>query len=166
MIYILIPAIIFGFLFFAILLNFIPVLFSHYRSLEELAQFKNSSSSDIAYSFTGLKMKYYWSSGNKHYINMINRCDIYLSNEYFVAVPYQTFLIKLYHKPVLIKKANTVVSKTEIEKHFVPAKITFKEGLKQEIEIYYGDLGQKYQIRLMDLSNEQRKQFEIIRNWI
>jgi len=114
---------------------------------------------------TNIKMKFIWTSGMKQIFSSITNCDIYLSENYFTIIPFQTFPFKASHKPILlVKEKSSLKDSFHFLNIFSPDKIIFKEVIKDEIEIQYHEDGNKYQIRLKGLTSEDKNKLERIRN--
>ena len=146
------------------LINYFIILIRHRKATDQITLFKQTTSpNDLV--MANIKMKFIWISGMKEYISFITNCDIYLSETYFTIVPFQTFPFKAYHKPILlVKEKSSLKNNFHFLNIFSPDKIIFKEIIKDEIEIQYHENHNKYQIRLKELTAEDKNKLARIRN--
>jgi hypothetical protein len=147
-----------------LLINYFVILFRHKKAIKQITLFKQKTNPDDLV-MLDIKMKFIWTSGMKQYISFIKNCDIYLSDTYFIIIPFQTFPFKAYHKPILLtKEKSSLRSDFYFLNIFSPDKIIFKEVIKDEIEIQYHENHNKYQIRLKGLNTEDKNRLERIRD--
>jgi hypothetical protein len=147
-----------------LLIIYFIILVRHRKATKQITLFKQTTSPDDAV-MTNIKMKFIWTSGMKQIFSSITNCDIYLSDNYFTIVPFQTFPFKAFHKPILLVKEKSSVKKSlHFLNIFSPDKIIFKEVIKDEIEIQYHEDRNKYLIRLKGLTTEDKNRLESIRN--
>ncbi len=151
--------------FLSVLLNLLPIISNHYRSKEEINSFKALSRVNSNVFFENIRAKLRITTGNKEYLNLVNSCDIHLSENYIVFILFQTFPWKLYHYPVLFAEKIEILNNIGVSHRYKPEKIVFKEVVKDEVEIIYKVMHQRRILRIKGLNQSQKQQLEKIKNW-
>jgi len=119
--------------------------------------------------FQNIKIRYSETSGLKTYTYPINRCDLYLFDNYLAIVRRNDFIFKVFFPPiVLTSDISTTKNIFDNLKSYKPDQIIFKQIVKGEVDIKITDPAYKHysrDITLKELSNEQTTQLEKIKNW-
>jgi hypothetical protein len=149
-----------------ILFHCLLITTRHKKSIRQIKLFNTIAAAGCSSIFKDVKMKLTCWGRSREYINIISNCDIYLSQHYFVIVPFQTFPFKAYHPPVLfVHPGESIDPQLSFLHQSVPVKISFKQVIKDEIEIRYTRQNINHQITLKALEPHQKKAMKIIQNW-
>jgi hypothetical protein len=155
-----------GFIFLWILIVILISLATHYRSREEILNFKQMTLGKGDFAVDNLLMKFYRQSAYKSYWNLISGCNLQLSTDYLVIMPFQTFPFKAYHKPILfIKKLSPELMSLGISDCYKPDKIIFKQIMSKEIEIRYSEKDNKFQLRIQNIPSEVKEKLAMLESW-
>ncbi len=145
-----------------ILLNCMLIIARHKKSIRQIKLFTTIAAAGCSSIFKDVKMKLTCWGRSREYINIISNCNIYLLQHFFVIVPFQTFPFKAYHPPVLFVRPGELIDpQLSFLQQSVPGKISFKQAIKDEIEIRFTRQNVHHQLTLKALEPQQKKPWKL-----
>jgi Ca2+/Na+ antiporter len=116
-----------------------------------------------------IKLHYWISSGQRMQISPNNHCDLYLFNDCLAIIRRQDFIFKVLFAPVLFT-SDLLSTKSNFNylDCYKPDRINFNQFIKGQVDIKVQDpiyRHWKIDITFRELTSEQTKDLEKIKNW-
>jgi hypothetical protein len=147
----------------------IILMFHNKRALLAIDEFIGQSSGLNPVIFQHIELRYTESSDLKTYIYPINRCDLYVFDNYLVMVRRLDFGFNVFYAPIMlitdIETTNNIFNGLETYK---PDQTTFKQLVKGEVDISLINPIYKHytiDISFKELTNEQITVLEKFKCW-